>query len=168
MKKIFTLSLGLVFSLCFSQGKLYLQNYSNYDLMMRVVGGSTTSCVPEAITSMSFPAATQAVINNYNDAFPYTTGWSVTTTMGTNPIGQTIPSGLLTAISPITRWKFAYYQTQDPVTGSTVYDTVDHNMGDSAAFPYCPWNSSTFIDGTVTDSFWFYIPSDNATYLVIQ
>ncbi|WP_267402726.1 hypothetical protein [Chryseobacterium sp. GM_Chr_2] len=168
MKKIFTLSLGLAFSFCFSQGKLYLQNYSAYDLTVRIVAGNTTNCLPLASTSIRFPAATEDVIENFNDALPYTTGWSVSLTTGTMPTQVAIPSGLLTAISPLTRWEFAWYQAQDPITGDTVYDTVDHNMADNTAFNNCGWSGSTFIDGTITDSFWFYIPSENATYLVIQ
>ncbi|WP_312393985.1 hypothetical protein [Chryseobacterium sp.] len=168
MKKIFTLSLGLAFSLCFSQGKLYIQNYSNYNLGMRIVAGNTGSCLPEAVASMDFPAQTQDVIDDFNDAFTYTAGWSVRLSPTGNPSYFTAPNGLLNSISPITRWEFAWYQAQDPITGNTVYDTVDHNMADNSAFPNCAWNGSTFVDGTVTDSFWFYIPSDNATYLVIQ
>lgn len=169
MKKILTLSLVLASALFFSQGKLYLQNFSNYDLAMRVVTGSTTNCLPEAIASMNFPANTLDVIDNFNGAFPYTAGWSVRLSATGGTIYQNAPSGLLTSISPLTRWEFAWYQTLYPGTTNVAYDTVNFNMGDPSAFSTnCAWNGSTFIDGSLTDAFWFYIPSENATYLVIQ
>lgn len=168
MKKILILSLICIFSLSFSQGKLYIQNYSNYDLVMRVIAGSPTNCVPEAITSMTFPASTQSVINNFNDAAPYTSGWSVVLSPNTNYTDQTIPSGLLTAISPLTRWKFCWFKTKFAGTQNSTQD-IDFNMGDNSAFPTCPgMPSSSFVDGNLTDAFWFYVPSENATYLVVQ
>jgi hypothetical protein len=168
MKKILTLSSVLASVLFFSQGKLYIQNFSNYDLAMRVVAGSTTNCFPEALASMNFPANTLDVIDNFNDASPYTSGWSVRLSATGAALNQPIPSGLLTTISPLTRWEFAWYQTLYPGTTNSAYDTVNFDMGDPSAFPGCSWNGSTFIDGSLTDAFWFYIPSENATYLVIQ
>lgn len=167
MKKILTLSLILIFSLAFSQGKLFIQNYSNYDLVMRVVAGSPTNCHPEAIGSLTFPANTQSLINNFNDAGAYTTGFSVLLSPNANSTFQTIPSGLLTAISPLTQWKFAWFHTRYPGTTNMTPD-IDFNMGDSA-FPSCPWSpSSLYTAGTLTQAFWFYVASENTTYLVVQ
>lgn len=168
MKKILILSSIFLSSLSFAQGSLNIFNYSSYDLAMRVEAGNTTNCLPSVITSMNFPASHSDVIDNFNDSLPYTAGWSVRLSTTGSPTNVTVPSGLLTTVSSLTRWQFCWYQTMDPVTGNTVYDTVDFNMGDTSAFPNCGWSSSTNITGTLTKAFWFYIPSSNATYLVID
>ncbi len=169
MKKILTLTSLLAISFCFSQGKLYIENYSNYDLQMRVIAGNPNNCIPEVGASMNFPASTQDVIENFNDSQPYTTHWSAILTAGGNTYQEYAPnSGLLNTVSPLTRWKFLWYQTVYPGTTNVAYDTVNFNMGEPSAFPNCPLQSSPFVDGTLTDAFWFYIPSENATYLVIQ
>lgn len=168
MKKIAILFLSFVFSLSFSQGKLYIQNFSAYDLTMRIVGGSPTNCFPEALGSViTFPAHTQTSFLDYNSMASYAPNWTVRLSYTGNAIPQTAPSGLLTTISPITQWKFCWFHTMDPGTHNLTSD-IDFNMGDPA-FPSCPWASGvSFVDGTLTDAFWFYVASENATYLVIQ
>lgn len=168
MKKITTLILVLTFSLAFSQGKLYIQNFSAYDLTMRLVGGSPSNCQPEAVGSINtFPAHTQTMFADYNSSASYAPNWSVRLSYTGDPIPQTAPSGLLTSISPITQWKFCWFHTMDPGTHNFTSD-INFNMGDPA-FPSCPWASGTaFVDGALTDAFWFYVASENATYLVIQ
>lgn len=167
MKKILILLPVFIFSLSFSQGKLYIQNYSNYDLVMRFIAGNPTNCLPEAATSMNFPANTQDVIDNYNDSAPYTTNWSVRLSPTGNALSQNIPSGLLTTISPLTRWKFCWFRTRYAGTTNLTTDG-DFNMGDPSAFPACPLTGSDFVDEPLSDAFWFYIASENATYLIVQ
>ncbi|ANF52859.1 hypothetical protein A0O34_21085 [Chryseobacterium glaciei] len=167
MKKILILLPVFIFSLSFSQGKLYIQNYSNYDLVMRVVAGNTNNCLPEVVTSMNFPANTQDVIDNFNDSAPYANDWSVRLSPTGNPLSQAVPSGLLTTVSNLTRWKFIWFHTAYPGTTNSTPD-VDFNMADPSAFAACPLSGSDFIDGSLTDAFWFYIASENATYLIIQ
>lgn len=167
MKKILILTLSLMFSLSFSQGKLYINNYTDYDLTMRVAANSPTGCNPSAITSMTFPANTQDTIENFNDSLPYASGWSVRLSYTGNALMQPVPSGLLTTISPLTRWSFAWFQTRYAGTSNQTPDP-DFQMGDASAFPTCGISGSTFVDGSLSDAFWFYIPSENATYLVVQ
>lgn len=167
MKKILILTLSLMFSLSFSQGKLYINNYSGYDLTMRLAANSPTGCNPSAIASLTYPANTQDSIVNFNNSLPYIDQWSVRLSYTGNAMTQPVPSGLLTTISPLTRWSFAWFQTRYAGTNNQTPD-IDFQMGDPTAFPNCGISGSTFVDGSLSDAFWFYIPSENATYLVVQ
>lgn len=172
MKKLLTLSAVLSSALFFAQGKLYLHNFTDYNLAIRVKASNPASCVPAVAASMNFPAQTQDVINNFNDSLPYASYWTAQTTPGGPNIPHDLstqgPSGLLTALSPLTQWNFLYYGARDPITNQPVYDTVNFYMGDPSLFPNCSEPGSTHIDGTYTEAFWFYMPSENATYLIVQ
>ena len=153
MKKILILLFISVFSFSFSQGYLYIENYSGYDLLMRAIAGNPNNCHPEAVGSLKFPAYTQDVIDNFNDAIPYTDMFSVRLAPTGSATSQYIPSGLLNTISPLTQWKFIWFHTVDS-TGNTTND-IDFNMGDPSFFASCPLGGVTYEDGALTDAFWF-------------
>jgi len=167
MKKIFLLPLFL-FSIAFfnAQGKLYLQNYSIYDLQMRLVAQHISNCTPEVVGSVSFPAATQEEFDDYSEFPPYATGFGVLLPGATSAIYQAAGSGLLQSLSPITQWKYAWFQTKYAGTTNNTYD-IDFHMADPNNLP-CSFSGTDSVTGALTTAFWFTIPSMNATYLVIQ
>ena len=169
MKKILTLIPLLIFSLSFSQGTLYINNYSDYGLQMRISAASPTNCFPLVYTSMSFPANTQSKISDFNNATPYTNSWSIIFNYNGNIVGQPIPSPVLNTVSPLTQWQECQFMTMDNNNPNQPTDDIRFEMGDPTAFANCaPTSGSTFVDGNLTDAFWFYVPSQNATYLVVQ
>jgi len=150
-----------------AQGKLYLQNYSVYDLQMRLEAQHITNCTPEIIGSLSFPASTQDIIENYNDSPPFAMSWGVLLPGASSAITQPVPgSGLLTTLSSITQWRYCWFKTFYAGTITATND-VDFTMADPNNLP-CSFTGTDYIDGNLTDAFWFTIPSMNATYLVIQ
>jgi len=167
MKK-FLLPLFL-FSMAFfnAQGVLYLQNYSGYDLQMRLIAQHVSNCTPEVVGSVSFPANTQEVFNAYINFPPYLMGgFGVLLPGASSGISQPAGSGLLQSLSPITKWKYAWFQTKYAGTTNNTND-IDFNMADPSNLP-CSFSGTDYVDGALTDAFWFTIPSMNATYLVIQ
>ncbi|OCA75953.1 hypothetical protein BBI01_04445 [Chryseobacterium artocarpi] len=136
---------------------------------MRISAASPTSCYPTVNASMSFPANTQAQIANFNSAAPYTDSWAVRFSYNGNYIGQPIPSGILNTVSPLTQWQECQFMTMDNNNPNQPTGDIVFKMGDPTVFANCGQTSgSTFVDGNLTDAFWFYVPSQNATYLVVQ
>lgn len=168
MKKILTLITVILFSFSFSQGKLYIKNYSDYRLEMRISAASANNCYPYAIASMSFGPHADVEIPDFNSSGPYSTSWAVKFTPTGSPIHQTAPSGILSTISPLTRWNYSDMMTVDPNTNQSTGDPR-FKMGDPSFITSCGYgDGETYVDGNFTDVFWFYIASENATFLVVQ
>jgi len=157
-----------LFSIAFfnAQGILYLHNYSGYDLQMRLVAQHVSSCTPAVIGSLDFPANTSAQFDNYSEFPPYANGFTVLLPGAPSAIYQPAGSGLLTSLSPITQWKYAWFNTRYAGTLNNTND-IDFNMADPNNLP-CNFSGTDYVDGALTDAFWFTIPSMNATYLLIQ
>ena len=153
----------------FSQGTLYVQNYSNYELEGRLGARGKQNCFPSAIASYTFPAMTSININTYNNSLPYIDSWSVRLSYTGTSIPQNPPSsGLLTTISPLTQWQFTWFMTVD-ANGNQTGDQFW--MGDDAFSSVCstsPVYDYQHGNNGNTDAYWFYLPSTNETYLVVQ
>lgn len=167
MKKLFYFIFIMLFSEAYSQGTLYLHNYSNYDIQGRLYSRGNTGCLPEVGTSYEFPANLQTEIKSYNESLPIIDKWSVRTTP-TGSISTQYPpnSGLLNVMSSLTRWQFSWFLTKDN-TGTPTGDQF--LMGDDLFSSPCGTsNVNDYHLGNYSEAFWFYLPSTNETYLIIQ
>lgn len=135
---------------------------------MRISAASANNCYPYAMASMSFGAHADVAIDNFNATAPYASSWAVRFMPTGAPIEQTAPSGILATISPLTRWNFCDLMTVDPNTNQSTGDPR-FIMGDPSFITSCGYDTgTTSVHGNFTDVFWFYIASENATYLVVQ
>ncbi|MDF0720581.1 hypothetical protein P0M11_11290 [Kaistella sp. PBT33-4] len=166
MKNFIIFTITLLATNLGAQGTLYIENYSNYPFAARIVAGNQQNCTPEAVGSFNFPGNYQVSIPNFNGSLPTVSSWSVRLSPTGNVMMQSPPnSGILNTISGLTRWEFCSLQSLDPNTGQPTND-IDFFMGDPN-FSNC-WQGNDFVDGNLTDAFWFYLPTTNTTYLVIQ
>ncbi len=117
--------------------------------------------------SFEFPANFQTEIKSYNESLPIIDEWSVRTTP-TGGIYQEYPpnSGLLAVMSFTTRWQFSWFLTKD---NTGVHTGDQFLMGDDLFSSPCGTsNVNDYQLGNFSEAFWFYLPSTNETYLIIQ
>lgn len=169
MKKLFLILICVISNSLFSQGTLNLFNYSVYNMQGRLFARGSQNCFPSVWTSYEFPASTSATIVDYNNSLPYIGGWSARTS-ATGAITNHVPpsSGFLTTVSPITRWQFSWFLTKD---ANGVQTGDQYMMGDDAFSAPCgttPVYDYQIGSNTLVESFWFYLPATNETYLLVQ
>lgn len=169
MKNIFIFTLILCFQFFFSQGTLYFHNFSNYEIEGRLFARGNNGCYPAVWTSYEFPANLQTEIKSYNESLPIIDKWYVRT----SPTGTITPqfpanSGLLNVMKNLTRWQFTWFLTKDTngvQTGDQFWmgdDAFSAPCGTTPVYDYQHGNNGN------TDVYWFYLPTTNETYLIIQ
>jgi hypothetical protein len=169
MKKFFIILVCIISNSLFSQGTLNIFNYSVYDMQGRLFARGNQNCYPAVFTSYEFPASTAATMLNYNSSLPYITGWSARTSATAPITNQTPPnSGLLTVLSPLTRWQFSWFLIKDSngvQTGDQYMMGIDSFSAPCGTSPVNEYQAGTF---TTTAAFWFYLPSTNETTILVQ
>lgn len=170
MKKIFYLFIALSFYNVNAQGKLYIQNYTNYDIIGRIFSRGNSVCYPAVWGSYKLPANGQVAFEEYNKSGGFIDTWYVKTTANGTIIPQLLnsppPPNALTTFSSMTQWQYSWFRTEDS-NGNPTGD--DFWMGDDQFSSPCGVsNVNGFQAGNFSQAFWFYLPTQNETYIIVQ
>lgn len=170
MKKIFYLFITLSFYNINAQGKLYIQNYTNYDIIGRIFSRGNSGCYPSVWSSYKLPAGGQVAFDEYNDSAGFIDTWyfktSANGTINSQSLYNPPPPNVLTNLSLLTQWQYSWFRTEDS-NGNPTGD--DFWMGDSVFSSPCGVSTvSDYVAGNYSEAFWFYLPTQNETYIIIQ